>query len=73
VALQLPALGQQQNASEDQVKAAYLFNFAKLAEWPRQVLPDGPSPVVIGVSGADEEFLNVLRPLSPEKSSAPID
>jgi len=61
VALQLPALGQQQNASEDQVKAAYLFNFAKLAEWPRQVLPDGPSPVVIGVSGAAEEFLNVLK------------
>jgi len=57
VALQLPALGQQQNASEDQVKAAYLFNFAKLAEWPRQVLPDGPSPVVIGVAARMRSFL----------------
>jgi hypothetical protein len=44
LALQLLALGQQQNATEDQVKAAYLFNFAKLAEWPRSALPDGPSP-----------------------------
>ncbi len=32
LALSLLALGQQQNATEDQVKAAYLFNFAKLAE-----------------------------------------
>jgi TonB family protein len=61
LAIQLLALGQPQNASEDQVKAAYLLNFAKLAEWPRQVLPDGSSPLVIGVSGADEEFLDVLK------------
>lgn len=55
------ALGQQQNATEDQVKAAYLLNFAKLAEWPSHALPDGPSPLVIGVSGGGEEFLNVLK------------
>lgn len=55
------ALGQTQNAMEDQVKAAYLLNFAKLAEWPRHTLPDGPSPLVIGVSGAEDEFLNVLK------------
>lgn len=60
LALKLLAPGQQ-NATEDQVKAAYLFNFAKLAEWPRTVLPDGPSPLVIGVSGANEEFLDILK------------
>jgi TonB family protein len=49
-----------QNAMEDQVKAAYLLNFAKLAEWPRHALPDGPSPLVIGVSGGDDGFLKVL-------------
>ena len=58
---QLPAVGQQQNATEDEVKAAYLLNFAKLAEWPRRALPDGPSPLVVGVSGGDDEFLNVLK------------
>ena len=60
LALQLLAFGQAQNATEDQVKAAYLLNFAKLAQWP-YALPDGPSPLVIGVSGGDEEFMNVLK------------
>lgn len=59
--LQLIALGQRQNVTEDQVKAAYLLNFAKLAEWPSTVLPTGPSPVVIGVSGGDDAFLSVLK------------
>lgn len=61
LAIRLLALGQLQDASEDQVKAAYLFNFAKLAEWPRSTLPDGPSPLVIGVDGADGDFLDVLK------------
>lgn len=61
LSLQLVALGQQPNATEDQVKAAYLLNFAKLAEWPLHALPDDPSPLVVGVSGADEEFINVLK------------
>jgi TonB family protein len=61
LALHPPALGQQQSAMEDQVKAAYLLNFAKLAEWPHHALPEGPSPLVIGVSGAGDEFLNVLK------------
>jgi TonB family protein len=62
LALQLLALGQP-SATEDQVKAAYLFNFAKLAEWPSQALPDGSSPLVIGISGGDEDFLDVLKAL----------
>jgi TonB family protein len=68
LAFQLLALAQQQNATEDQVKAAYLLNFAKLAEWPRQALPDGPSPLVIGVSGGDESFLAVLKALVAGKT-----
>jgi TonB family protein len=55
------ALGQQPKITEDQVKAAYLFNFAKMADWHRDTLPDGASPLVIGVSGGDEEFLSVLK------------
>ena len=50
-----------QNANEYQVKAAYVYNFAKLAVWPKQSLPDGPSPLVIGVVGGDDEFLDTLR------------
>jgi len=51
----------QQDATEDRVKAAYLFNFAKLAEWPASTLPDGPSTMIIGVKGADEDFLAALK------------
>jgi TonB family protein len=60
-ALQPFALRQQQSASADQVKAAYLLNFAKLAEWSQQALPDGPSRLVIGVSGGEEDFLTLLK------------
>ena len=63
VALDSMAQAQQSNATEDQVKAAYLLNFAKLAEWPQTALPNGPSPLTIGVSGGDENFLRVLRAL----------
>jgi TonB family protein len=61
--LPLVAPGQQPNATEDQVKAAYLFNFAKLGEWPHSALPEGSAPLEIGVSGGDEEFLHALKAL----------
>ena len=59
LSLQLGSQGQQ-NATEDQVKAAYLLNFAKLGEWPHRALPDGPSSFAIRVSGGDDDFLDVL-------------
>lgn len=64
---QHPAPGQQ-HVTEDQVKAAYLLNFAKLAEWPRTALPDGPAPLVIGVSGGDEDFLDVVKTVVARKT-----
>jgi TonB family protein len=51
---------QTQNASEYQVKAAYLYNFAKSAEWPGQTLPSAASPLVIGVVAGDDEFIDSL-------------
>jgi TonB family protein len=49
----------QRTASDYQVEAAYLYNFVKLAEWPKPVLPDG-APLVIGVVGGDDNFVEVL-------------
>ncbi len=69
LALELPAMAQPPDASEDQVKAAFLFNFAKLGEWPTQVLPSGPAPLLIGVSGGDDEFISVLRTIVAGKAS----
>jgi YfiR/HmsC-like len=57
-----------QTASEYQVKAAYLYNFAKLAQWPPDAMPSSTSPVVFCVFGADDEFARVLRTTLSGKS-----
>jgi TonB family protein len=57
-----------QSASEYQVKAAYLYNFAKSAAWPEESLPSGSSPFVIGVVGGDDEFIDTLEKTVAEKS-----
>jgi hypothetical protein len=36
---------------EYQIKAAFIFNFAKFVEWPPKSFQDGSSPIVIGVLG----------------------
>jgi hypothetical protein len=38
-------------AKEDQVKAAFLYNFTKFVEWPAARFSDPTSPIVIGVPG----------------------
>lgn len=49
----LPSAGWSQVAqpSEYQIKAAFLFNFAKFVEWPPQAFANQDSPMVIGVLG----------------------
>jgi hypothetical protein len=37
--------------SEYQIKAAFVFNFAKFVEWPTTALPQANSPIIIGVLG----------------------
>jgi TonB family protein len=49
-----------QTASDYQVEAAYLYNFAKLGEWPPPSLPDG-APLIIGVVGGDHDFIEVME------------
>jgi TonB family protein len=69
LALAFSAWAQQSNATEDQVKAAYLLNFAKLSEWPGRALPEGSAPLVIGVSGGDDDFLNILKTIVAGKTN----
>ena len=45
--------------SEYQVKAAYLYNFAKIAEWPAQTQPSAGR--ILCVFGGDDDFIMVLR------------
>jgi hypothetical protein len=39
--------------SEYQLKALYLYNFAKFVEWPPESFPEPNAPLVIGVVGED--------------------
>jgi len=57
-----------QSASEYQVKAAYLFNFAKSTQWSHQRLPNPSSPLIIGVVAGDDEFIDLLKQTVAQKS-----
>jgi hypothetical protein len=49
-----PTLSAQPTASaEYQIKAVFLFNFARFVDWPTKAFPDANSPFVIGVLGDD--------------------
>jgi len=48
-------------ALEAQVKAVFLFNFAKYVDWPASVFPSTAAPITIGVVGTDPFGDNLQR------------
>ena len=48
-----PGYGQTETTSEVDVKAAYIFNFAKFVEWPEKAFASKTSPIVLCVLGDD--------------------
>ncbi len=48
-----PVNGQSSSAGEYEVKAAYLYNFAKFVEWPEKALLNSTAPIVLCVYGED--------------------
>jgi len=48
-----PNRGECAVASEYEIKAAFLFNFAKFVDWPASSFAGRDSPIVIGVLGSD--------------------
>jgi hypothetical protein len=63
--LWLPLVGsidraQESQATEYQLKAAFLFNFAMFVEWPQRAFAERASPFVIGVLG-ENPFHDDLR------------
>ena len=61
------AWAQSDSPSEYQVKAAFLYNFAKFVEWPSIAFPDSGSPFVFGIVG-DDPFEGQLTTMLLEKS-----
>ena len=49
--------------TEYQIKAGYLFNFAKYIEWPATSLPAADSPLVIGVMDGAEALSHIQQQL----------
>ncbi len=47
------APGQSPPASEYQLKAAFLFNFARFVEWPAERSRSEGAPIIIGILGED--------------------
>lgn len=45
--------------SADQVKAAFVYNFAKFVEWPADTFKDASEPIVVGIVG-DGRFGEIL-------------
>lgn len=51
-------------SKEYQLKAAFIYNFAKFVEWPAQKFVHTDSPIVIGVYGSNpfgNELLNTVK------------
>jgi hypothetical protein len=59
--LALGARAQERTASKDDVKAAFLFNFAKFVEWPSEALSSSNAPLRIGVLGRNDPFTATLE------------
>ena len=61
--LLLAGSGRAQDAqpSEYQVKAAFIFNFAKFVEWPSGAFADAKAPLCIGVLGDNPFGANLER------------
>jgi hypothetical protein len=53
--------------SEYEVKAAYVYYFAKFIEWPQTALAQKNAPFIVGVVG-DDEFGELLRRVVKDKT-----
>ena len=61
-------LGHGATVSPADVKAAFLYNFAKFVAWPAEAFPSETAPIQLGVFG-DEEFGAKLKSLLSDKQA----
>jgi hypothetical protein len=54
--------------TEADLKAAFLYNFAKFIDWPKDAFLNEESPIVVGIFG-DEDFAATLRTLLQNKKA----
>ena len=51
---------------EYQIKAAFLYNFIKFVDWPKEKIGDSDEPIIIGLIGEDP-FGDVFEPIKDKK------
>ena len=58
-----PSQTRAQDAPEYQLKAAFLYNFAKFTQWPENAFKDSSAPLVLCVLGEDPfgEAINLIK------------
>lgn len=61
------ARAQSEPPTEYQIKAAFLYNFAKFVEWPADTFADPHAPLVLGIVGEDP-FGSALDKLAVDKT-----
>jgi len=67
-AIPIAALADEQSAQskEYQIKAAFLYNFIKFVDWPKEKMADSNEPITIGVIGTDP-FGHAFEPIKDKK------
>ncbi len=44
---------------EQQIKAAFLYNFISFVDWPEEKMPDNDEPIIIGIVG-NKDFIKAF-------------
>jgi len=68
IVLPVPAVVWAESAptQEYQIKAAFLYNFLKFVDWPKEKMADSNEPIIIGIAGKDP-FGNAFDPVRDKK------
>ena len=53
-------------SKEQQIKAAFLYNFIKFVDWPEEKMADSNEPIIIGIIGS-KDFVKAVEPLIRKK------
>ena len=65
-----PAARSQDAVPVEQLKAAFLYNFVRLVEWPTNAFPADSTPIVIGViAGEKDKFASDLATVVKDKKA----
>jgi len=51
---------------EQQIKAAFIYNFIKFVDWPEEKMADSNEPIIIGIIGS-KDFVKAVEPLIRKK------